>query len=467
MSNIVIRNSSFLQLIGSKRILTIALMALWSSLPVHKLMAQDPPPEPTKQVENPGVTKSYEPSTRKYLLGDWGGERRRLEDKGVVFDFFYTTDALASLSGGYKNSNGGFERVRGTMDIDFEKMHVAKGLTFHVTGLWQAGVNLGNQYIGTIANPTSLASTATTRLDSFWLQQGLFSDRLFLRVGQIAGMDLYDLQEYGGSFLNQPMGYTPATTVQNTYLPYDPGGTPGAEIRVVPVKNYYAKVAAFSGNRDLYPDDPSGFHFKFKDSPVFAAETGFLVQPPADAASTKELGRQAAPGGLYPGVYKLGALFNPGKFTNPKDKVASNGNYLIYLQANQAVYRMGKVGRDALRGLDITFQANGSPSDVSQTNFQFDLGARYIGPFAKRPQDSLAFGYIYSHQSSNFDTAPTATAPGLRFGSENLFELNYRTNITPWLLFQPGVEYIQNPGGRLNQQLGDSFIIALRTKVTF
>ncbi len=449
-----------------KNSLSLALF-LGGILSTQKLPAQTAPVEPATKVEGYQATEDHMSPRRRYLLGDWGGKRTRLENEGIVFDFFYTTDALASLSGGYKTANGGFERVRGTIDIDFEKMEVAKGLTFHATGLWQAGVNLGNQYIGTIANPTSLASTATTRLDSFWLQQALFSSRLFLKAGQIAGMDLYDSQEYGGSYLNQPMGYTPATTVQNTYLPYDPGGTPGAEIRVVPIKNYYIKAAAFSGNRDLYPDDPNGFHFTFKDSPVFAGETGFLVQPPAGAPSTRELGRQAAPGGLFPGVYKFGALFNPGKFVNPADKVASNGNYLIYLQANQAVYRMGKIGRDALRGLDLTFQANGSPADVSKTNFQFDLGARYLGPIAKRPKDSLAFGYIYTHQSSNFDIQPTATVPGLRYGSESLFELNYRSNITPWLQFQPGVEYIQNPGGRLNNQLGDSFVIALRTKVIF
>jgi len=179
------------------------------------------------------------------------------------------------------------------------------------------------------------------------------------------------------------------------------------------------------------------------------------------------LGSQAAPGGLYPGLYKFGALFNPGKFTNPSDHVTSNGNYLIYFQANQAVYRMGKTGTDAQRGLDLTFQANGSPSDVSQTNFQFDIGARYIGLFAKRPQDSLALGYIYTHQSSNFDTIATDISPAQRYGSENLIELNYRTNVTPWLLFQPVITYIQNPGGRLNNQLGDSFIIGFRTKVTF
>lgn len=132
---------------------------------------------------------------QKYLLGDWGGQRTKLEEKGVVFDFFYVSDLLANVKGGTEKE-AGWNRVRGTMDLDFGRLLHLNGLTLHVTGLWQGGVNLGGgtnpntgqTYLGSIANPSGLVSAHTTRLDSFWLQQSLFNGKLIVRAGQFAGM---------------------------------------------------------------------------------------------------------------------------------------------------------------------------------------------------------------------------------------------------------------------------------------
>ena len=60
---------------------------------------------------------------------------------------------------------------------DPDKMIQWQGLSFHATGLWQSGRNLGGK-IGTLANPSDLVSQHSTRLDSFWVQQ------LFLHKGQ-------------------------------------------------------------------------------------------------------------------------------------------------------------------------------------------------------------------------------------------------------------------------------------------
>jgi carbohydrate-selective porin OprB len=128
---------------------------------------------------------TYNLATTKYLLGDWGGARTRLEEQhGVKFDFFYVGDLLANPKGGVEKESG-WNRFRGTMDIDFNKLIGAKGLTFHVTGLWQGGTNLGGNYLGSIANPSGLVSAHTTRLDSFWLQQELFDGKVTIRAGNL------------------------------------------------------------------------------------------------------------------------------------------------------------------------------------------------------------------------------------------------------------------------------------------
>ena len=428
--------------------------------------AQDVPPDqkaPDVRTTTPLTTP---PAGRKYLLGDWGGERTKLEEHGVVFDFFYQADLLSSPSGGEQTANGGFERVRGTFDMDFEKLHLVKGLTFHATGVWQAGVNLNSQYIGAISNPTSLPSSATTRLDAFWFQQSLFSDKFSIKVGQLPGFDFFDLQEYGGTYMNETMGYSPATNYQN-YLSYNPGGTPGTEFVISPVKNAYFKGYVGSGNRNNYVDDPNGFHFVFRNSPVFGVETGLYVHPQPGTSAAGTLGKQEKSSGYLPGLYKVGATYNPGRFTNPTTNVSSLGNYFVYFQADQAVYRQAKSGPGASRGLDVTFQISGAPSDVNRVNYQWDAGARYLGPISSRPADTVSFGIVHSHVSNNFEVKAPITDIPLVSGAENLIEINYLAQLTRYAYFQPFFTYVENPRSISTAKIANAPVTGFRFQVHF
>src|SRR5258708_22146856 len=154
--------------------------------------------------------------SRQHLFGDWGGERTALAEKGLTFDFFYITDLEGNPTGGPDQAQAGWMRVRGTMDLNFNRLISWQGLSVHATGLWQSGANLGVK-IGTLANPSDLVSAHTTRLDSFWLQQLFFNNRLRIRAGQLAGLDFYGNQEYGGSWLIEPMGYAFGTLFRSIY----------------------------------------------------------------------------------------------------------------------------------------------------------------------------------------------------------------------------------------------------------
>lgn len=48
---------------------------------------------------------AFESSQRRYLLGDWGGRRTSLAEKGVTFDFFYISDMQANPSGGRQQTH--------------------------------------------------------------------------------------------------------------------------------------------------------------------------------------------------------------------------------------------------------------------------------------------------------------------------------------------------------------------------
>src|SRR5690242_9356437 len=363
---------------------------------------------------------SPEKNTRQFLLGNWGGERTALAEKGVTFDFFYVSDMQANPSGGLQQTEAGWERIRGTIDVDFDRLLKWQGLRFHATGLWQSGANLGGK-IGTLANPSDLVSAHTTRLDSFWLEQFFLNNKLRIRAGQLAGLDFYGNQEYGGSWLIEPLGYAYGNLFSSTFESFNPAGTPGAEIRFKPTKNFYVKSAVMSGNRDPYHQDPTGFHFAIRNSPDFLFEAGYLVNPPADSGAAK-VGLAATKS--YPGVYKFGGIYNDGKFPDPAGRQRS-GNYLIYGQASQALFR---TEAGSSRGVDATLGFDWSPGDVSRENVQITAGARFNAPFPSRGKDRVAFGFVYSKISDPFREFGEllGAAP---LGSEKAFEWNYSLQV--------------------------------------
>jgi porin len=386
-------------------------------------------------------TPSPELSSRQYLFGDWGGERSALAEKGITFDFFYITDMQANPSGGLQQTYAGWERTRGTVDINFDKMIQWQGLSFHATGLWQSGGNLGGK-IGTLANPSDLVSQHSTRLDSFWVQQLFLQNKLRIRAGQLAGLDFYGNQEYGGTWLIEPLGYAFGNLFSSIYESFNPAGTPGAEIYFAPTSHFYVKSAVMAGNRNPYQQDPTGTNFAIRNSPNFLFEGGYLT------------------GKTYPGEYKFGGVYNGGKFPSPAG-IESSGNYLIYGMASQALFRPDAGSN---RGLDATIGFDYSPGDVSRENVQITAGARINAAFARRPKDRIGIGFVYSKISDPFSNSGVLLgAP--RLGSEKALELNYSLQVTPYFLLQPTFQYYANVGG--NPSLSNAPVLGFRTKITF
>ncbi len=361
-----------------------------------------------------------------YLFGDWGGERTRLANLGLTVDFISVNDFLVDQRGGDAN----WSRVRGTADFDFGKADLVPGLTFHITGLWQAGGNMG-AYIGSSANPSSLVSANTARLDSWWFEQALLNNKLYVRLGQFAGLDFYGIQTDGASYILEPLGYAIGNLFPADYESFDPAGTPAAEIRIVPSRHFYWKGAIFSGNRNPYQDDTNGFHLRFKDSPVVTTEIGYSFEPKS-ASGVKS----------WPGTYKFGATINPGQFSSIVTGVQSKTNYLLYVMANQRIYRPD-AGSD--RRLDLNFAFDWTPDQFTRNYSQVTGGFRYHGLIPRRERDTASVGVVYTRISPTLNQAYADAGLPL-FGSEKAVEVNYALKVARWFIFQPVVQYYFDTG---------------------
>jgi carbohydrate-selective porin OprB len=415
--------------------------------------AKETYPQDAHQQLQAGYPSSSE-HTRSYLFGSWNGKRGELAAKGIVFDFFHIEDLQANPVGGLRQTQAGWGRIRGTMDIDFGRLKGWNGLTFHATGVWQFGKNLGMD-IGALADPSGLASAHGVRMDSFWIQQAFLKNRLLVRVGQFGGLDFFGDQEYGPSYVMEPLNYAFGNLISSTYESFAPAGTPAALIEVIPWRTVYVKSAVLSGNRNPFEQDPNGLHFAIRDTPVFANEIGFTHDAEATSGQATGYARKR-----YPAVYKFGTTYNAGKFTDSAGN-QRNGNYLIYGMANQAIFR-SEAGSN--KGLDLTLAFDWSPGDISRENSQITAGARYSGAIPDRPQDTVAFGFVHTKIGDPYRSVGISLG-NVPLGSEKAIEINYGAIVKPYLLLQPVFQYYWDVGG--NSRVPNAAVLGFRVIVDF
>lgn len=385
-----------------------------------------------------------------HLFGTWGGERTRLEERGVVFDFQYVSDSLWNIESEQKERFNIWNRFRWTVDIDFGRLTGTHNLYFHATALWQNGDNIG-AYLGTLTNPSGVASMSTCRLDSWWIEKRWFNERFTVRMGQFAGQDFYGAQHYAASFIFEPMGYA-LNNLFTDFESFDPPSTPAAELRVVPLPHFYIKSMVEAEDRTPFANNPTGFVPQFRGVPVSISEIGF--SPGKKATGVRAFDSVESRKG-YSGLYQFGASFNPGKFTLPNSTVPRQGNYLLYWMANQALWRVDPKGG---RGIDGTFAYDWSPADVNRNNSVLTAGLRFNEPLPLPIHNTMSIGYVRNSLSSAF--LPPGTPP---WKHEDAVEFNTLLDPLPMLLFQPVIQYYENVGGRS----GRAVVLGFRTKVEF
>jgi porin len=400
-------------------------------------------------------TNSQEPSfwNQQYLLGDWGGERTRLEKEGITFDFNDIGDFLTDVTGSQPHHATYFGRFRATGDVDFSKLANFDGELFF-SGIYQYGRNLSGDYLHTNTLTSSIAGVESERIDQFWYQQGFFHNMFKVKFGQLAAVNEFGATDFFDILMNDELGYAP-NAIFNTKQPFSPAGKPGVILwgdlgDVTP--GLYAKAGIFTAYNNPYRPDSNGVYYydDFNHGLVGSFELGYKEQNT-----------------LFDGVYKLGVNANPDVYyMNPATGEVYHGDYNIYGIVEKTVYRpLGSDGNvDKTKGLDLLFEAIEEPGDRNSLQYEFTFGGRYTGLIPSRPADKIGFGAIYSDNGIAFSQANEDTG-GLGLGGETTLELDYQYNPAPWLSIQPDIQNIIQPGGDGTRP--DILVLGLRTIVKF
>jgi|GEM_PF-2379441 len=412
--------------------------------------------------------------TQKYLTGDWGGERTKLENEGIKISANHIGDFEADVAGNHTHHGTWFGRFRLSLDVDLQKLANIDG-EFFATAIYQYGENLSGKYLNVNTSTSSIAGTPSLRMDEIWYQQGLFDGRVKIKLGEVAAVNEFGSTDFGDVMINDETGYAP-NAIFPTAQPFSPAGKPGVIVKfdlrdLTP--GLYFKAGAFAGYRDAYHPDRNGFDYAddFDRGPVYSAELGYNEQ------NTN-----------YPGVYKLGANYNDLKgYTDLYSGEPLRDDYNVYLTLEKTVYhpRHTVVGDgksivdgkttvdgkstsseelDLKKGLDLMLELVGAPGDRNPLEFEALFAARYTGLIPGRAADKVGLGVIYSQTGYAVSDASRA-AGGSSLNGEIDVELSYQYNPTPWLSIQPNVQAIFNPRG--DNDRNDIVVLGLRSVVTF
>jgi porin len=408
----------------------------------------------TEDIAAPPVVQKELPSfwSQQYMLGDWGGERSKLESEGVKFDFNDIGDFLSNVTGSQSNRATYFGRFRAGVDLDLNKL-AGVDAEFYATGIYQYGRNLSGDYLHTNTLTSSIAGTESVRLDQFWYKQWLADHMMSIMLGQVAAVNEFGATDFFDILMNDELGYAP-NAIFNTRQPFSPAGKPGivvwGDLSEV-TQGLYAKTGVFTNAPAPYRPDRYGVDYNndFDHGIAASIELGYKEQKT-----------------VYDGVYKIGVNADSDHYADPATGQVYHNDYNAYAIVEKTVYHpVGLDGKlDTKKGLDLLFEFVGEPGDRNPLEYEFTMGGRYTGLFPGRDTDKAGFGLIYSDNGYAFSQASqNAGGPGI--GGETTLELDYQFNPAPWLSIQPDAQYIIDPAGI--QSRDNIVVLGLRTIVHF
>lgn len=425
------------------------------------------------------------------FIGDWGGARSALGDKGISVGVRYTGETLRTSSGGAEQGTAFEGLVDIEVDTDLEKLVGWRGATTHLRAfhIHNVGGKNAADYAGAISDPSNIDALATTRLFTAWFEQE-FGDVYSIRVGQLAADDEFFISDTAGGLINGTFGWG------NNFAANLPSGgpayplaAPGLRAQIDVSDNFSVLAAVFSGDpagRRCYRDDADadpqvcnrrGTTFSFSGGALWFGEAQYVVTP-ADAAAG------------FAASYKVGAWHHTGQFSDQRYGLNAagarvsladpavdadtmhNGNWGLYGVADQMIWR-GEAS-----SLSLFLRGGFSPANRNLVSWHVDGGFGFNGMLPGRDEDTLTFGIAHTHVSG--DLADLDRDVGVFSGAlypvrsgETVIELSYSVRVAPWWEVRPDVQYIIRPGGGSThpeddtRRMGNALLVGVRSEVNF
>nr|WP_294516702.1 carbohydrate porin [uncultured Rhodopila sp.] len=454
----------------------VGALTLAASLPARAQGTGVQPGEPGSENQNelnqPLVATAPPPFQDTNLLGDLGGERTKLLNKGIDIEVGAMSEFGANTSG-LKTGAGAANQVTFSLDIDWERLANIPGFSTHFVVVNRSGSNISRNYGDNLTQSAEVYGAGFgvgVHFVYLYGQETLFNDRLNIAIGRLpvatdfAASPLYCLPI---ALLNCG---TPRALTNNASFTSWPQSTWGGRVRVRPTPETYIQFGAYESE-----PFPGGGRTGWSWSTVNA--TGTIL--PVEIAWEPVLG----PNHLT-GHYKLGFAYDTSDFNSLSQNVNGapllvstempalvSGRTQFWATADQMLIRQGS-GENA--GLTLIGTYGHSSSDVSATWQTAYLGMLEQGFWRSRPTDQIMLSGAWwgiSNQLGSLQQQQAAIGLPLANGAahpqsnEYAIELDYIAKVYRGITFEPGVQYFIHPNA--DAKLPNAFVFAGRLNLKF
>ncbi|MFT3696219.1 MAG: carbohydrate porin [Kofleriaceae bacterium] len=188
---------------------------------------------------------------RGNLTGDWGGERDKLKDEGIIPQLVYAGEVFASTGLSHDAHVAGLLSLQ--LDLELEKL-VHDGLgQLHVSSFAIHGDGLSAE-LADIYGVSGNVAPQDVRLFEAWIEQPV--NKLTIRAGLLSADQEFILAKHSAALLNATFGIISQLSY-NLLGPVYPVATPGASARWED-KHVTARAAIYDGSQNQSHGIPNG-----------------------------------------------------------------------------------------------------------------------------------------------------------------------------------------------------------------
>ncbi len=395
-------------------------------------------------VAGPALAASEDIPDQEFgVIGDWGGLRGDLKDKGWTFEGREKFEAATNVDGGSKEAAAAANELMIGVTADLQKLVGLSGGTVQAMVTDRAGDELGPR--AGLAPAMQFIEVygrgQRWRLTQLWYEQAFADKKIDLKLGRIGPGN--DFDAFSCDFENLTFcGSTPGNLTGGDWYNWPVsqwGGRAKAQIGSV-----YLQAGAYQVNRrNLY----HGFDVSF------GGAQGVLA--PAEVGWTPKLGSAGLPGtwvvgGWYSNVTAPDVLLDQAGDAwrvSGRPPLDRNGRYGAYLSIEQQV-----TGKPKGKGLTLFLNAIQADRRTSLMDRQIALGATYQGLIPGRDKDQIALAAGWTHFNSRAAAgerlaldAGTSMQPPQH--TEFAVELDYRFKPLKGLVLTPNLQVVRDVGG--------------------
>ena len=372
---------------------------------------------------------------RDSLLGDWGGIRPFLEERGLTYELIYTAELFRNVRGGIKTGGEYRGDISLFLELDTETAGWWEDGMFFVHLQEQHGYGITNDYVGDFQVLSNIDADDFFQISEIWYRHSLFDDRAFIKFGKMEANEDFAFVEYGGEFINSSPGFSPTIPLV-TFPDQDWGLVFGGQ-----------PADWFSVNFGIYQGRPDGG--RSIGATIENLYGPMLMIEPAFHYSLYD----------HPGHFRIGGWWNGDEFdkfdrTNPNPCMC-NESYGCYLTWDQEIWKENPNSDDDEQGIGLFAQYGFTPEDRCEVNHYIGGGVQWIGMIPSRDDDIIGLGIFHVDFSDEADFIDEG---------ETAYELFYKYQALGWMSFKPELQYITNPGGNGND---DALALGLRIEIAF